>query len=192
MWLSIFFNLDLNLMFQMDNVGTWRWGLEKTGIYTVTILRNAIDDVSSQNNSLPKTVWVKAAPNKINIFMWRLFQERLPTCSNLTKRGIIMISEFCPLCNDTFELESRVFLSCQITSPLLIDFCNWWGASISGPTSLHALHSWGLLWGWKGTSLPAFELLFMPCLGVFGSLGTRKSSQDRAIVRLISSGSLKV
>ena len=86
-----------------------------------------------------------------------MFQERLSTCSNLTKRGIIMISEFCPLCNDTFESENHVFLSCQITSPLLIDFCNWWGASISGPTSLHALHSWGSSLGLKGNKLTGFR-----------------------------------
>ncbi|GJW67783.1 RNA-directed DNA polymerase, eukaryota [Tanacetum coccineum] len=57
------------------------------------------------------TRWVKFchSPFKVNIFSWRARRDRLPTRVNLSRRGVLLDSHLCPLCNAAMEDVQHVF-----------------------------------------------------------------------------------
>nr|GEY27800.1 reverse transcriptase domain-containing protein [Tanacetum cinerariifolium] len=61
----------------------WVWSLEATCEYSIKYVRRLIDD-----SILPKedvaTSWVKVRPIKINVFVWRVRLDKLPTRLNLS------------------------------------------------------------------------------------------------------------
>ncbi|GKB65097.1 hypothetical protein Tco_0921283 [Tanacetum coccineum] len=73
----------------------WYWSLEGSGIFSVSSIRQAIDDsrlpvVSSQ------TRWIMEVPIKINIHAWKVRLDCLPTRLNLSSRGLDIPSILCP------------------------------------------------------------------------------------------------
>ncbi|GKD34832.1 hypothetical protein Tco_1250341 [Tanacetum coccineum] len=74
------------------------FSLSFDGIYTVSIARNLIDDCML-HNSLPCTRWCKTLPRKVNVFMWRMFLDKLPHRLNISYCGLDIPSIMCPVCN---------------------------------------------------------------------------------------------
>nr|GEV47413.1 RNA-directed DNA polymerase, eukaryota [Tanacetum cinerariifolium] len=75
----------------------WICDLNGDGVFRVKEVRTILDDIF-----LPSTVdairWVKYIPIKINVFAWRARLDRLPTRSNLVRRGVVLDFSLCPLC----------------------------------------------------------------------------------------------
>ncbi|GJS99623.1 hypothetical protein Tco_0820793 [Tanacetum coccineum] len=64
----------------------WRWILAATGIFTVKKLSHLIDMKLLGSFSLARNhCWVSI---KVNVFMWRVANNKLPTFSALATRGI--------------------------------------------------------------------------------------------------------
>ncbi|XP_071727073.1 uncharacterized protein [Rutidosis leptorrhynchoides] len=70
-----------------NNLDSWQWELADLGGYSVSITRLHIDNVYLAASDL-RAVWLKDLPRKINIFLWSVAQDRLPTRLNLSRRGI--------------------------------------------------------------------------------------------------------
>ena len=70
------------------------------------------------HSSLPCTRWFKVLPRKVNIFIWRLFLDRLPHRLNLSSRGLDIESITCLVCNGFVESNSHVFFSCASASSI--------------------------------------------------------------------------
>ena len=51
-----------------------------------------------------------------------------PNRSNLQKRGIVLHSGLCPLCNREEETENHLFLNCSTAKELAASLCGWWGS----------------------------------------------------------------
>ncbi|GKC73934.1 RNA-directed DNA polymerase, eukaryota, partial [Tanacetum coccineum] len=84
----------------------WRWGISgQRGA-------NFIDDLFSSFTSR-STRWVNAS-RRINIFVWRARRDCLPTRQNLIRRGVVLESDVCPLCEDSVEESQHVFFQCSI------------------------------------------------------------------------------
>nr|GEU49288.1 RNA-directed DNA polymerase, eukaryota [Tanacetum cinerariifolium] len=68
----------------------WAWDLNGEGVFRVRDVRVCIDEFF-----LPKadtaTRWVKYVPIKVNIFVWKLFLDRLPTRDNVLHRGVVWL-----------------------------------------------------------------------------------------------------
>ncbi|PWA64873.1 Lipase, GDSL [Artemisia annua] len=66
------------------------------GEFRVKDVRNLLDETF-----LPKsdshTRWIMSIPIKINIFAWKVSLDRLPTRSNLVRRGVLVSSDSCPI-----------------------------------------------------------------------------------------------
>nr|GEU88425.1 RNA-directed DNA polymerase, eukaryota, reverse transcriptase zinc-binding domain protein [Tanacetum cinerariifolium] len=80
--------LDLLRLQVMSNVDDrWVWDLNGEGVFRVKDARDFLDE-----RFLPKddaaTRWVKYIPIKVNIFAWKLYLDRIPTQSNLVRRGV--------------------------------------------------------------------------------------------------------
>ncbi|KAL4590496.1 hypothetical protein LXL04_003427 [Taraxacum kok-saghyz] len=69
----------------------WTWELETSGDFTVQSIRSYLD-----GDRLPvaahSTRWNRSVPIKINIFLWRVILNRLPSRAQLVSRGIHMES----------------------------------------------------------------------------------------------------
>ena len=66
-------------------------------------------------------------PIKINIFIWRAIQRRLPTKVNLIRRGVKIDNSLCKWCNRVEETEDHIFLGCSTALDLRAHLTSRWG-----------------------------------------------------------------
>ncbi|GJY83743.1 reverse transcriptase domain-containing protein [Tanacetum coccineum] len=97
-------------------------------LYSVKSMRNHITSMSNHIDSHP-TRWNKLLPIKVNILTWRVMNRRIPTRTNLDRRGIDLDSVRCPLCDEDLESEDHIFVSCEIASGIWKDILHWWNFS---------------------------------------------------------------
>ncbi|GJU78445.1 RNA-directed DNA polymerase, eukaryota, reverse transcriptase zinc-binding domain protein [Tanacetum coccineum] len=88
----------------------WVWKLDSMGNFTVRSARIAIDKDMLIANGAP-TRWCKLVPNKVNIMVWRMALDRLPTRVNLDARGLDIPSVLCPICEECSESTAHFFFS---------------------------------------------------------------------------------
>nr|GEY30076.1 hypothetical protein [Tanacetum cinerariifolium] len=65
----------------------WVWNLESSGEFSVSSIRMKIDELRLPRVSY-KTRWVKHVPIKVNVFVWKVMVDALPTRFNLSRRCI--------------------------------------------------------------------------------------------------------
>ena len=67
--------------------GDVRWALSPSGIFSLSSVRYIIDDLSLVSGDHKEFVWSNWVPSRVNVLAWRVFYGRLPTKSNLEKKG---------------------------------------------------------------------------------------------------------
>ncbi|GJZ86987.1 RNA-directed DNA polymerase, eukaryota, reverse transcriptase zinc-binding domain protein [Tanacetum coccineum] len=106
----------------------WVWSLNDSESFSVKSLRVAIQNKMFYNNiAAPKFTWNSWVPRKVNICVWRLALDRLPTRSNLVRRGIQLDSSSCLFCGAREESRDHCFRSCPIIKLLWFKIWDWWG-----------------------------------------------------------------
>ncbi|GKA20408.1 RNA-directed DNA polymerase, eukaryota [Tanacetum coccineum] len=103
----------------------WTCDLSGDGEFKVKVIRNFIDDLFLPSSDVA-TRWVKFIPIKVNVFSWRARRDRLPTRVNLSRRGVLLDSHLCPLCNAAMEDVQHVFFRCDVARVVLRKICRWW------------------------------------------------------------------
>ncbi|GKB96765.1 RNA-directed DNA polymerase, eukaryota [Tanacetum coccineum] len=103
----------------------WRWDLNGEGIFRVQDARNLLDEFFLPKDPVA-TRWVKSVPIKVNVFVWKLHLDRLPTRVNLARRGVQISSMMCPLCNNAGEDSSHLFFGCDMAIDITRLVCRWW------------------------------------------------------------------
>ena len=154
-------NLPLEAWFQQEETegaraGDVRWALSSSGIFSVSSVRYAIDDLSLVPGDHKEFVWSNWVPSRVNVLAWRVFHGRLPTKSNLEKRGLPLVSTSCPLCSNEVEDEKHLFIECNISRKVLLDICSWWGTNLNGIESVDHLLNWGDKLNLMGNKKAAF------------------------------------
>lgn len=99
----------------------WGWALDPTDVFTVSSTRYHIDNIWLNSNGLP-TRWNKQLPIKVNLFIWRLLLNRLPTRDNLVARHINIPSSLCPVCRKEVESVLHLFLRCDFTDQVWLRY----------------------------------------------------------------------
>ncbi|GKD06478.1 RNA-directed DNA polymerase, eukaryota, partial [Tanacetum coccineum] len=113
---------DVNLGLIADR---WVWSLEGSGEFTVASIRKKIDDKRLLGvNS--KTRWIKSVPIKVNVHAWKVKLDGLPTRLNISRRGIVIDSIFCPICDNGVESASHLFFSCNMVRQISGKITQWW------------------------------------------------------------------
>ncbi|XP_071728466.1 uncharacterized protein [Rutidosis leptorrhynchoides] len=79
--------------------------------------REYVDDQVLPSSSL-YTIWLKQVPRKINVYLWRLALDRLPTRLNLLRRGIEIQTIRCVSCDIAIESIHHVMFDCEVASDL--------------------------------------------------------------------------
>ncbi|XP_071728427.1 uncharacterized protein [Rutidosis leptorrhynchoides] len=96
---------------------SWHLCLDDDSDFTVSNTRAYIDDRLLPTTDVC-TRWLKVLLRKINIFLWRLAMDRLPTRVNLARRGLEIEDTNCVSCNHNFESVQHVFFACSVASEL--------------------------------------------------------------------------
>nr|GEX35334.1 putative ribonuclease H-like domain-containing protein [Tanacetum cinerariifolium] len=94
-----------------------RWELGNDATFTVKETREHIDDNILQTLDAP-TIWCKSISRKVNIFLWRLRLDRLPTRLNLSKRGLDIPSIMCLIWSNCVESNDHIFYSCEVAASI--------------------------------------------------------------------------
>ncbi|GKB61662.1 RNA-directed DNA polymerase, eukaryota [Tanacetum coccineum] len=81
------------------------WDLNGDGVFQVNDVRSMLDEAFLPKMEVP-TRWIKSIPIKVNVFAWKLYLDRLPTRSNLSRRNVSLPSLACPLCDHVLEDSS--------------------------------------------------------------------------------------
>jgi len=91
------------------------WGVGDLREYTVGAGYRVLNenDNSSSNKSFRELLSLKVA-GSAQVCVWRAMLEKLPTRINLEKRGVVVISNLCPLCMKAEETAQHVLISCDI------------------------------------------------------------------------------
>ncbi|GJT12271.1 RNA-directed DNA polymerase, eukaryota, reverse transcriptase zinc-binding domain protein [Tanacetum coccineum] len=92
---------------------SWRWSCDKMDSFSVNGLRKHLDCLALPSHYLA-TRWNKIVPRKVNIHVWRLIKDRLPTQFNLWFRDIDNVSLICPMCNNGLESSYHTMSECII------------------------------------------------------------------------------
>ena len=103
---------------------TWVWDLSSDGGFSVAETRRWIDDRVLPVGTL-KTRWCILVPRKVNIFIWRLILDRLPTRERLSARGIEIESIMCLICGLTSEHLLHLFCQCQVATTIWDHIFSW-------------------------------------------------------------------
>nr|GEW87382.1 RNA-directed DNA polymerase, eukaryota [Tanacetum cinerariifolium] len=99
--------------------------LNGDGVSRVKEVRTILDDIFLPY-AADATRWVKYIPIKINVFAWRARLDRLPTRSNLVRRGVVLDSSLCPLCGLVPEYIHHVLFRCDTARLVFRRICRWW------------------------------------------------------------------
>lgn len=107
----------------------WSWTLHGLGEFLVKLAREEIDKhvlVASPSHSR----WSKVLPIKLNVFLWRMLLDRLPTRTNLYNRGIDIACVLCPNCGAAIENRNHLFFGCSMSVDLARLIGHWWNIYI--------------------------------------------------------------
>ncbi|KAL4575096.1 hypothetical protein LXL04_021937 [Taraxacum kok-saghyz] len=102
----------------------WRWELTADGAFSVKSTRCHTD--SSCLPALHVQVrWIKFLPRKVNVFLWRLLLNRLPTRWDLGGRGVLVDDIMCPVCAAVPEQVHHLFFGCTLAMELWDKLRRW-------------------------------------------------------------------
>ncbi|GKE07063.1 RNA-directed DNA polymerase, eukaryota, reverse transcriptase zinc-binding domain protein, partial [Tanacetum coccineum] len=107
-----------------DHNDSWLWSLDTSNGFSVASVRSLIDDNSLDVVS-KATRWNRSIPIKVNVFLWRLMLNKLPTRVNLDRKGVDVGSILCPICSEDVESANHIFFSCEMAKDLWALFTRW-------------------------------------------------------------------
>ena len=107
---------------QRNRMDEWIWKADPSGSYSTKSAYAEMWGEAAADNQVQdfEELWKLKIPPKVVVFAWRLFRDRLPTKSNLTRRNVALNDTSCPFCRRTEEDAAHLFLHCHKILPL------WW------------------------------------------------------------------
>nr|GEY13946.1 RNA-directed DNA polymerase, eukaryota [Tanacetum cinerariifolium] len=119
----------------------WVWDLNRDDVFCVKDARNLLDETFLPKDDVP-TRWIKCVPIKVNIFAWKVFLDRLPTSSNLSRRGVAIASLSYPNCNVESEDTTHLFFRCGLAKDVMWLVCQWWNLGLQTYNSYSDWLAW--------------------------------------------------
>ncbi|GLT59681.1 hypothetical protein SLA2020_324880 [Shorea laevis] len=117
----------------------WSWRWEKKGEYTTRSAYYQItQSQSAQDIGCINLIWKSTAPLKVAALAWRAFFDRLPTKTNLARRGIIMVRAeiMCSWCSTEEESLDHLFFKCLYSWKIWTYCYTWWNFSLAAQVNV--------------------------------------------------------
>nr|GEX49538.1 putative RNA-directed DNA polymerase, eukaryota, reverse transcriptase zinc-binding domain protein [Tanacetum cinerariifolium] len=105
---------SISLTYQRD---IWKWSLDATGGYSVASAPTFVDDTMLETDFMA-TRWNRSIPIKVNVFLWRLHLNKLPSRVNLDRKGVQIDSTLCQTCQLDVETVNHIFFNCELAKDL--------------------------------------------------------------------------
>jgi len=170
-----------NFVLQVDLADRWVWKLHSTHKYTV---HSAYSYLTSVDNNISEDfkhfLWLKVVLLKVNIFVWRLFLNRLATKDNLHKRNVLATNNVAnsALCGKEEEMD-HLFFQCDHYGRLWLLILNWFyiATALPGDLYTHANQICALR-GLSKNSRTAFSIIWISILFVIWKDRNRRIFQN--------------
>nr|GEX87960.1 zinc finger, CCHC-type, retrotransposon Gag domain protein [Tanacetum cinerariifolium] len=98
-------------------------------MFSVASVRKMIDDALIHSPNLNYR-WNKYVPIKVNILVWKILNNSLPTKFNISRRGILIDSIICPNYDVGVESVGHLFFSCSMSRDIFNLIARRWKVSI--------------------------------------------------------------
>ncbi|GKB28536.1 zinc finger, CCHC-type containing protein, partial [Tanacetum coccineum] len=95
-------------------------------------------------------------------------ERRLPSRVNLSRRGVLLDSHLCPLCNAAMEDVQHVFFRCDVARVVLRKICHWWDLDWQEICSFSDWDAWFLSFRLSSRLKSILEGVFFLFGGGFG------------------------
>ncbi|XP_071726361.1 uncharacterized protein [Rutidosis leptorrhynchoides] len=121
-------SLLLSAYLEREKEDRWSWNLSASGKFTVKKLTEALEEkvFAVSCNGREEIIHNSLIPKKVEIFVWRTLQKRLPVRIELDKRGIDLHSVRCPSCDDDIELAVHMSIFCSHAQEIWSRIFKWW------------------------------------------------------------------
>ncbi|GJV75495.1 RNA-directed DNA polymerase, eukaryota [Tanacetum coccineum] len=124
-----------------DAIDEWQWNVLNQKMFTVKHTRLHIDHLILPSEA-PATRWCKSNPRKVNILIWRILRDRIPSRWNLSRKGVELSSLACPICSTHPETSHHLFWSCDLASNIWDLIFKWVDLFPNAVSSLTEMFSW--------------------------------------------------
>nr|GEV52053.1 hypothetical protein [Tanacetum cinerariifolium] len=128
---------DINLSESIDG---WKWALDSKG-FTVSSARKFIVE-QTLIGGFTSTRWLRCIPIKVNVFMWRLSLNKLPSLVNMDRKGIDVASIFCLVCSEHAESVDHLFFTCEMARDIWVRLARWCQLVILDVPNITEWFSW--------------------------------------------------
>ncbi|GKC25331.1 RNA-directed DNA polymerase, eukaryota, reverse transcriptase zinc-binding domain protein [Tanacetum coccineum] len=95
---------------QFEALQAWKWSLDVSAGFSVAFVRHLVDSRLLVVDQIA-TRWNRCVPIKVNVFLWRLSLNKLPSRVNLDRKCIDVGSVLCPICQDDVESVNHISFS---------------------------------------------------------------------------------
>ncbi|KAL9681272.1 hypothetical protein QQ045_013054 [Rhodiola kirilowii] len=126
------------------------WSFSSDGRFSTNSLMRAASAIKCKKKGweiVPTQLWMGIAPPKVEMLIWRIFLESLPSKDLLCKRRILSREEdlFCVLCGWEKETSDHLLIHCEWSWRLWTVCLQWWGCCWVTPQKARCLlESWDL------------------------------------------------
>lgn len=121
-----------------DYANRWLWDIDTYEFLTVGEIRKWIDDAVPSTLSL-ETRWNIFVPRKINILIWHVILDRIPTQINLAHKNLDIPSALCMICKLEVEQLDHCFVRCEVTARTYNTIFSWIDIVLSDFDSIHEI-----------------------------------------------------
>jgi len=147
----------------------WVWKLHSTHSYTVHSAYSYLTAVDINiTEDFNQFLWLKAVSLKVNIFVWRLFLNRLATKDNLRKKNVLEDANVSctALCGKEEEMD-HLFFQCDHYNRLWLLISHWLGivTALHGDLNTH-VNQFCALGGSSKNSRTTFTIFWISVLFV--------------------------
>lgn len=112
---------------------SWRWKGSSSGVFKTKEVYNlllgqiGIGPLKGDEHKGFKYVWNKLVPAKVAAHRWRVLYDRVPTKSNLKKRGVNLndADMKCVFCGEIEESSNHVFFLCAQAHAIWMEVYQW-------------------------------------------------------------------
>ncbi|PWA95764.1 reverse transcriptase zinc-binding domain-containing protein [Artemisia annua] len=119
----------------------WQWNVLNQNLFTVKHTRLHIDQLILPSEA-PSTRWCKSNPKKVNILVWRILRNRIPSRWNLSRKGVELSSLACPICSKHLETSHHLFWTCDLASAIWDLIFKWVDHYPNAVSSSTEVFSW--------------------------------------------------
>lgn len=136
-------NILHNTQVQHDGCDSWVWLGDTSGIFSVhSAYRIITENASMVDNRLYKALWNKDTPLRVAAFSWKALLDRIPTASNLQKRGVnfTSLNPNYSFCNSALDETAHTLLHCPLSYGMWMLIYNWIGVDVVIPADLKSHH----------------------------------------------------